>query len=97
MYNAQQTKTLQDLTNTLIKHEGKGILKKELKPDITFNLLQSQDKGHSFKSLSEKVATIFANRPNEMPESFLNNTNTFSIYNIEGVYRYIINTFESAK
>jgi len=40
----------------------KRILKKDLKPDITFNLLQSQDKGYSFKFRSGKVATIFANR-----------------------------------
>jgi Subtilase family len=74
------------------------ILKEDLEPDITFNLIQSQEyMGPGFKSFPGKVATINANRPNILRILHPDNMNTFSIYNTKRLYHYIINEFESAK
>jgi hypothetical protein len=75
----------------------KGILKKDLKPDITFNLVQSQDIVSDKKLLNKKAINIFTDIPNNATSLDANNTKTFSINDMKKIYQYIIKTFESNK
>lgn len=75
----------------------KGILKRDLKPDITFNWLQSKDIVSDKKLLNKKVINIFTDIPNNEKELDNYASNIFSINDMKKLYQFIIKTFESNK